>query len=361
MDKEANIEKRLNNLRNKMREKDIDAVLVVKRANVIYLSGFTGTAAYLLITGEDAVIVTDFRYKEQAELEAGLYDVVQYQGNVAPALEQQLKLRGVKRLGFEETFLSFERYREFQNNLGINEMVPMEGMVESLRIVKDDEEAERIKKAVGIADMAFSHVLQYIKPGVREIEIAAEIEYYMRKHGAKGTSFETIVASGTRSAMPHGVASEKPVEHGEAITFDFGAVYKDYCSDITRTVFLGQPSCEMKKIYGIVLDAQILSLEAIKSELDCVEIDRTARDFIEKAGYGSFFGHGLGHGVGLEVHEAPRLFPNANGRLLNGMTVTVEPGIYLSGMGGVRIEDLVIIRNDRALVLTKAPKEMIIL
>lgn len=352
---------RLESFRKKLGEKGLDGALVMKKENYMYMSGFTGTSAYLIITQHDAVLVTDFRYREQAEIEASLYEVVQFQGDVHFTLEEQLKAKGVKRLGFEGSFLSYDRYMEFKSKLGVDEMVPMGGIIESLRVIKDEKEIEIIKKAVEIADMAFSHILGLLKPGVRETEVAAELEYHMKKLGASGASFETIVASGKRSSMPHGVASEKALEKGDAITLDFGAVYKGYCSDMTRTVFLGKPGAELEKIYRIVLEAQEEAMEKAAKGLKGSEIDRIARDIIAREGYGDYFGHGLGHGVGLEIHEEPRLSTGSSTTMENGMTVTVEPGIYISGLGGVRIEDIIVINGDNPIVLTKSPKEMIIL
>jgi len=358
---EKAIENRLKRLRQKLGERAIDAVLVAKRENYMYLSGFTGTSAYLIITQEDAVLVTDFRYMEQATEQAPLYEVVQYQGSVVAALEEQLKRRKVNFLGFEDSELTYDKYRLFKEKLGAKDLVPLKGMIESMRMVKDEGETDMIKRAVKIADDAFVHILGYIKPGVAEIELAAEIEYFMKKQGASGASFETIVASGRRSSMPHGVASEKKLEAGDAVTLDYGAIYNGYCSDITRTVFLGDPGDELKKIYRIVLEAQMRSIEGAHKGLTGREIDFIGRDIITKAGYGDNFGHGLGHGVGLEIHEEPRFSPSGNTIMENSMVITVEPGIYVSGLGGVRIEDIIVINDDKPINLTGAVKDMIII
>jgi len=357
----SHINNRLKKLRRKLVERGLDAALVAKREHYFYLSGFTGTAAHLIITQNDAVLVTDFRYTEQASKQAELYEIVQYQSNITAALSEIIKKKGIKNLGFEESFLTYDRYSEFKEKLGVIEFKPFGGTIEKLRTVKDVEEIKAIKEAVRISDMAFNHIIKFIKPGTAEIELSAELEYFMKKQGAAGPAFETIVASGQRSAMPHGVASEKRIQSGEAITFDFGAIYKGYCSDITRTVFLGKPHKVLHSIYDIVLDAQLKSLESAHRGLPGKEIDSVARDLISKSGYGSNFGHGLGHGVGLEIHEEPRLSPSADIPMDNGMTVTVEPGIYLNGIGGVRIEDLIVINDEKPIVLTEAPKEMIVI
>lgn len=355
------VEERLRKFREQLSQKGLDGALVIKRENYIYLSGFTGTSAYLIITQEHAVLLTDFRYVEQAAAQAPLYEVVQYQGTLISAMNEVLTTRRVERLGFEEASITFEKYNEYVSNLSIKEFLPLEGMIEKLRMFKDQFELEILKKAVQIADDAFTHILPYIKPGVAEIEIAAEMEFFMKKAGATGASFETIVASGNRSSMPHGVASEKKLEIGDSITIDFGAYYQHYCSDMTRTVFLGQPKNNLIKIYQIVLEAQKKSSEGAAAGLLGKEIDFIARDIISKNGFERNFGHGLGHSVGLEIHENPRFSPSGNMKIENGMVITVEPGIYVNGLGGVRIEDIILINDDKPITLTQSTKEMIIL
>ncbi|HHW48564.1 MAG TPA: aminopeptidase P family protein [Clostridiaceae bacterium] len=356
------IKKRLRKFREGLIKRNLDAALITKRENYFYMSGFTGTAAHLLITRDNALLITDFRYIEQAEKEAPLYEVVQHQhGTLIATINKLVKKTGINSLGFEESDLTYGKYSEFKEKLDIMDFVPLKGLVEELRVIKDQDELAVLKKAVEIADNAFVHVLNYIKPDIREIEIAAEIEYFMKKSGATGSSFDTIVASGLRSSMPHGVASEKKLRMGDPVTLDYGALYGGYCSDITRTVFLGKPSPELIKIYNIVLKAQLESLEhAHKGRLG-KEVDMVAREIILKEGYGEYFGHGLGHGVGLEIHEEPRFSPMGTRLMENGMVVTVEPGIYVSGIGGVRIEDMIVINDTNPIILTKAKKDMIIL
>ncbi|MDP4093539.1 MAG: Xaa-Pro peptidase family protein [Bacillota bacterium] len=352
---------RISSFRHKLKEKDLDGALITKRENYIYLSGFTGTSAVLVITQKEAVLVTDFRYVTQASQQAPSFKIEQYTGSMLAALETMIKKFSLSRIGFEEEVVSYKAYTEYKSKFGKTELVPLEGVIERLRAVKSSYELEIIKEAVKIADRAFDHILQYIKPGVSEIEIASELEHFIKKQGAKGTSFDTIVASGERASMPHGVASEKKVSNGDVITMDFGALYKEYCSDMTRTVFLGQPREELKKIYNIVLEAQLEAIEGAHAGKTGREIDRIARDIIYSNGYNNNFGHGLGHCVGLEIHEEPRLSPMGNIQMENGMTVTVEPGIYVEGLGGVRIEDIILINDDKPLILTSSPKEMIIL
>jgi len=355
------IERRIRELRSILSQKGMDAALITKRENYIYMSNFTGTFANLLITHDKAILVTDFRYTEQAKEQAQLYDVVQYQGNLNVTLNDLLTSNNVKVLGFEDDYLTFKAYDDLSKKLNVDKLVPLEGAIELLRLIKDSAEIELIKEAVRVADEAFSHVLKFIKPGVTESEIAAEIEYYLKKNGARGPSFDTIVASGWRASLPHGVASDKVVELGDAVTMDFGAIYNEYCSDMTRTVFVGQPKEELKKIYNIVLEAQKAGIFGAVSGLTGREIDKIARDIISDAGYGENFGHSLGHGVGIEIHEDPRLSQQGTVKMRNGMVVTIEPGIYVSGLGGVRIEDMIVINDGKPMVLTSSKKDMIIL
>jgi len=355
------IEKRLGVFRKEIAEKGMDAAVIEKRESYIYLSGFTGTSAYLLITQYDAFLFTDFRYFEQAQKQAVNYEIIQYQNNVYEEINSLMKEKGIRVLGFEGNYVSYDGFGKYKKYFNIDEMRPVGDIVEVQRSVKDEAELELIKQAVAIADKAFEHVLPYLKPGVSELEIAAELEYNMKKNGASGPSFETIVASGARAAMPHGVASEKKLEAGDVITMDFGAIYKNYCSDITRTVFLGQPNQELKKIYNIVLDAQLRAIEGAHEGLQGIAVDSIARNYIAEHGYGDNFGHGLGHGVGLEIHEKPTFSKRGNMIIKNNMVVTVEPGIYVNGLGGVRIEDIIVINGDKPEILTGASKEMIVL
>jgi Xaa-Pro aminopeptidase len=356
-----NIAKRIEKLRILIKGKKVDAVLVTKRENYIYLSGFTGDSAYLVITQDAAILLTDSRFTEQAGIQAPRYEIIEYRGSFAKALNDVLKSRNIDTLGFEEYDMSYERYLEYREKLSVREFIPFGKAIEELRMVKGSDEIETIRKAVKIADDAFTHILGFIKPGVAEIEIAAELEYFMKINGATGPSFETIIASGKRSSMPHGTASSKKVEPGDTITLDFGALYENYCSDMTRTVFVGEPDSEMKRIYGIVLEAQLKSIEGARKGLTGKEIDFIARDIIYKAGFENNFGHGLGHSVGLEIHEEPRLSVSGEIAMENGMAVTVEPGIYVPGLGGVRIEDIIVINDDKPIVLTQSVKDLTVI
>jgi len=357
----SEIKARLEKIRNGFSKMNVDSILISKRENYIYLSGFTGSSAYLLITSSQAFLITDFRYTEQASKQALEYEVIEYSGNIKKTIAEKARKLGIKKLGFEDDYTTVSSYNEFREVLQEIELMPSGSFVDRLRLVKDKNELEVIGKAVEIADAAFNNVLKYIRPGVSEIELASEIEYYMKKCGATGPSFETIVASGKRSALPHGVASEKLVQNGDSITFDFGCIYKNYCSDMTRTVFLGKPDAELIKIYEIVLKAQLEASNSARAGLLGKEIDKVARDIIVEAGFESNFGHGLGHGVGLEVHEEPRLSIRGDIVMENGMVVTVEPGIYVNELGGVRIEDIIVINGNHPQVLTSSTKELIII
>ncbi|HEX2926312.1 MAG TPA: Xaa-Pro peptidase family protein [Ruminiclostridium sp.] len=352
---------RLDVFRKELENRGLDGVLITKRENYMYLSGFSGTSANLVITAKKAYLLTDFRYMEQSARQAPLFEIVQHKPEIEDTILEIINSDGIKKLGFEDESLTYASYRTFSEKFKSAELTGIGSVIESLRSIKDQYEIETINKAVEIADGAFTHVLGIIKPGITELDVAAELEYKMKKLGASGASFETIVASGLRSSMPHGVASEKKLEMGDTITMDFGALYNHYCSDITRTVFLGQPDKKMIDIYNIVLEAQLTSEKGAVKGKKGKEVDKIARDIIYGKGFEGKFGHGLGHGVGLEIHEMPRLSPVGGKVLENNMAVTVEPGIYVEGLGGVRIEDTIIIRDDNPIVLTGSSKELIIL
>lgn len=352
---------RLEKLRAKMKQKNIDGALITERVNYMYMSGFTGTSAILFIDENRAALLTDFRYVEQAASQAPDYEIVQYRGVPFDELNRLIEADGIKNLSFEDSRLTYAEYSQYHEKLKAPKFLPLGRTIEELRIIKDDTEIDVIRQAVRIADNVFSHILEYIKPGVTEIELAAEMEHEMRREGAIGPSFDTIIASGLRASMPHGVASEKKIEAGDVITFDFGALYKGYCSDMTRTVFLGKPEPELARIYNIVLNANQLGLDTVKYGMQGKDVDAAVRKFIADAGFGDNFGHGLGHGVGLEIHEDPTLSLRGELILKEGMIVTIEPGIYVPGLGGVRIEDMVAIGRNDISILTASPKEMIVL
>ncbi|MBY6035539.1 Xaa-Pro peptidase family protein [Fictibacillus nanhaiensis] len=340
---------------------DIDAMLVTSSSNRFYLSGFTGSSGVLLLTKQEAILVTDFRYKGQAAEQAVGYRVVMHTSPIPAEVAKLTKELSIKKLGFEQDNVTFSTYRTYDNQLksADAELVPVTGLVEKLRLIKDASEIKIVKDAASIADAAFSHIIEYIRPGLTEREVSNELEFFMRKNGATSSSFDIIVASGYRSALPHGVASDKIIESGELVTLDFGAHYKGYCSDITRTVAIGKVSDELKKIYQIVYDAQMLGMNGIKPGMTGKEADALTRDYIASQGYGDHFGHSTGHGIGLDVHEGPALSFKSDTVLEPGMLVTVEPGIYVSGLGGVRIEDDALITEEGNESLTHSTKSLL--
>ncbi|MBE6171672.1 M24 family metallopeptidase [Enterococcus mundtii] len=351
---------RVEKLRKKMLEANLDSFLVTSPYNLRYLTNFTGTTGLAVITLEKAFFITDFRYTEQAAAQAQGFEIIK---NVAPIFEEVADLtrkEGLKNLAFEERTVSFLEYSVLEELLDA-ELIPVSDMIEELREVKDEDELVIIEKACSIADMAYDHILKMIQPGMTEIEVANQLDFYMRSLGASGVSFETIVASGVRSAMPHGVASQKIIEQGDLITIDFGCYYEGYVSDMTRTFAIGDPGEQLKEIYQIVLDAQLAVLEAAKPGVTGIQLDAVARDYISKYGYGEAFGHSTGHGIGLEIHEGPNVSARAEKPFVVGNVITDEPGIYLPGIGGVRIEDDLLITAEGNRVLTHSPKELIIL
>lgn len=354
------MQKRVENLRKQMREEGIQGFLITSPYNLRYLTNFTGTTGWAFITLDQAYFMTDFRYTEQAEKQCVGYEIVK---NVAPLPVEMARVINpldLKNVAFEEEQVSHALYLMLEELID-TELVGVAGMIEELREVKDDEEIATIKKACAIADAAFAHIVEFITPGKTEIEVANELDFYMRSLGATGVSFETIVASGIRSAMPHGVASGKVIEHGDFVTLDYGCYYNGYVSDMTRTISMGQPKEKLAEIYDIVLTAQLKVIDAARPGMTGIELDAVARDYITEKGYGEAFGHSTGHGIGLEIHEGPNVSRLAEKPFVAKNVITDEPGIYLPGIGGVRIEDDLLITNDGCEVLTKSPKELIIL
>ncbi len=351
---------RIEKLRAALGELGADALITEKGVNRRYLSGFTGSTGWVIVTQKDAFLVTDFRYIDQAKEQAPHFTVVNNERKATEAIAKVLNENGVKRLAFEGS-VSFSTYQEWNKAFEGVDLVPTSGFLEKLRMYKDESELEVIREAVRIADEAFSHILGFIKPGVREIDVALELEFFMRRQGADAAAFDIIVASGERGALPHGRASEKIIQAGEMVTLDFGAQYKGYNSDITRTVSVGEPHPKMKEIYDIVLQAQVAGVQALKPGITGKEADAVTRDIITAAGYGEAYGHSAGHGLGIEVHELPNLSTVSPYVLEPGHLVTMEPGIYVSGLGGVRIEDDCLITENGCEILTKSTKELLIL
>lgn len=350
---------RLDRIRDILKSIDADGIIAYSPENRRYLSGFTGTTGYVIIGDKHAGFITDFRYTEQAAKQCKGYEIIKNESPLVEYLADTIKKYNIKKIAYEDDYMTVAFYEKLKEKINGFHMIPLKEASGEIRIIKDDEELKNIEKAAEIADLAFSHILDYIKPGVAETDIALELEYFMKKNGASGNSFEPIIASGQRSSMPHGVASEKKINYGELLTMDFGCVYNGYCSDMTRTIVVGKANDEQKKIYNIVLKAQNEALLHIKAGVAGKDIDKIARDIISDAGFGDNFGHGLGHGVGLAIHEEPRLSPMGNRILEKNMIVTDEPGIYIQGFGGVRIEDLVAVGENGPIVFSKSPKELI--
>lgn len=352
---------RVNLLRAQLAQTEGQAILVTNAINRRYLSGFTGSSGIVLITAAYAVLFTDFRYREQAPQQAQGFQVIEHGADVNVTVSELLREWNINTLLFEDQDMTFAAYTVLSNALQTVKLLPSQGIVEKLRMIKDDSELAIMQAAADLADKAFDHILGYVKPDVTEASIALELELFMRSRGATSSSFETIVASGERSALPHGVASSRMIGRDEFVKLDFGAYYQGYCSDITRTVVVGKPSEKHREIYEIVREAQQYALDNLVPGMTGKEGDALTRDIITRYGYGEYFGHGTGHGLGMEIHEAPRLSLTGNVVMTPGMTVTVEPGIYLPGFGGVRIEDDIVFTDTGIRVLTHSPKQLIVL
>ncbi len=350
---------RLAALRKKLAELELDAVLISQPENRRYLSGFTGSAGVLIISQEAALLATDFRYYTQVAEEAPDFELAEIPQKLTDQLPELLERIGAQRVGFESehvTVAQLDRWREAASDV---EWVATTGLVEELRAVKSPAEIEAIRRAVTVTDQAFAQVIQTLRPGVKERDVAWALQAALHELGAEKPSFDIIVAAGPAGAKPHARATDAEIPAGVPIVIDMGAVVDGYCSDMTRTVVIGEPDETYREIYSLVLEAQQAAEEGIRAGLTGVEADALARDIIKAAGHEEHFGHGLGHGVGLAVHEAPRLsFTAGEEPLQPGMVVTVEPGIYLPDWGGVRIEDLVVIREDGVEVLTQTPKAL---
>lgn len=351
---------RLDRVRQKLKKLDLDALLVTDLKNVRYLSGFTGSAGAVLVTEDAAYFLTDFRYTTQAGEQVKDLEVRIYRQGLYPEVQGILSGQNIKKLGIESDQMTVTQYHAAQETLS-SLIKPTQGLVEELRQVKDADELAIIKAACEITDQAFDHILGFIKPGLSEIQIANELEAFLKGKGASAMSFDTIIASGVRSAMPHGVASDKLIELGDIITLDFGCYYKGYSSDMTRTIAVGSISDKLAEIYQIVLDAHLRVIDQTKAGMTGKEVDALARDYITQKGYGEYFGHSTGHGLGLDVHEQPAVSHRSDAVMVENMVITDEPGIYLPGIGGVRIEDDLIIQKDRVESTNRSPKELIII
>ncbi|HHT9125984.1 MAG TPA: M24 family metallopeptidase [Candidatus Brocadiia bacterium] len=369
-------DKSLNGARIKLHENKLDGFLITNRANVLYLSGFSGSDGVLLLTDKKNYLITDFRYVEQAAKESPNVSIVEHKTtlmNAAASKAGRLKLR---RLGIESKSINLDQFNELREKAGGIKIIPAKDFVEELREVKDVDEVKEITNAIKIAEEAFGKVVKLMRAGMArhggmpwsEKDLADMLDFRMRKYGAQKNSFDTIVAAGSKSSLPHAkpgqeeaIHSGKPVlSEANVILFDWGAQVGFYNSDLTRVVFTDRMLGQAKKVFQIVLDAQRFAIERIKSGVAVREVDRVARSYIEKRGFGKQFGHGLGHGIGLEVHESPAINRRNKKPLKAGMVITIEPGIYLPGWGGIRIEDMVLVTEDGCRVLSHFPKQIVL-
>ncbi|HJN93702.1 MAG TPA: Xaa-Pro peptidase family protein [Dehalococcoidia bacterium] len=353
---------RVTRLRSVLAESNLDALLVAHPANRRYLSGFTGTHAFVLVSADGTWLSTDSRYWEQAETQCPDFQLHRQEGGVSDWLPGLLTPLAGRKVGFEAEHLTVslhKQMRDIVSGMAAPErpaLVQSEAVVEQLRVIKDEEELKTIECAVRLGDAAFAAVAERIEPGWSETQVAWEIERYAREHGASAMSFATIVGGGPWGAMPHAYPRQETIAAGQPIVIDMGVVVDGYCSDMTRTIVLGEPDAKFQEIYDIVLTAQETAEATLEAGMLGREVHALAEDVIASAGYGNQFGHGLGHGVGLEVHELPRLGRTVEEPLEEGMVITVEPGIYLPGWGGIRIEDMGVIENGKFRNFTTAAK-----
>lgn len=354
----------LKRFQEKLSANGADAALISSELNQRYISGFNYTDGYILVLPSKACLLADFRYIEAAQTSpaASEFEIIQPENGMTAGIYSLLTENNVKTLLIEDATLSCAAYSAFaQKFKGVTLLAGASSIIEALRAVKDADELDKIAAAQKITDMAFEHIINFISPNMTEKEVALELEFFMRTHGAESAAFDTIAISGQSSSMPHGVPRDKKLEKG-FLTMDFGAKVDGYCSDMTRTVVIGRADADMRRLYNTVLTAQNAALDAMKCGISCRELDAIARGIIDSAGYAGCFGHSLGHGVGMFIHENPRLSPSAseNSVLLPGHVVTVEPGIYIAGKYGCRIEDLTAIAPDSSVInFTHSRKELI--
>lgn len=345
---------RLDRIREKMQENSWDSLILTSPANRYYVSGFSGSAGIVLITADNQYVLVDGRYTLQAKKETKGFEIVECKSNFIKGLNSF----PINRLGFEADTLSFNDYKLMKETLPDSLFHDCSRMLQGLRMIKDQAEIERIRGSIALADHAFNHICSFIKEGVTEHELAIELEFFMRSQGASALSFETIAASGIRGAMPHGAPTDKKLEKGDFVVMDYGCILDGYCSDITRTIVIGEASEQQRMLYNTILKAQNEAICAVKDGVPASDVDEIARNVMGE--YEKYFTHALGHGLGIEVHEEPRLSKISNTILEENMVVTIEPGIYISDLGGIRIEDLVVVTKEGCENLTKSIKELMI-
>ncbi|MBI5472930.1 MAG: aminopeptidase P family protein [Ignavibacteriae bacterium] len=344
-----------------MRKHGLDALIVSSISNIRYLTGFTGSNGLLIIASRSALFFSDIRFLEQAKLEVRNCRVHITKFGLYEEASRRKALHGASRVGFESQQITYAQYRVLRRLFPSTSFASTKEIVEDVMLVKDEAEIALMRKAAEISDQVFGEVVKIIRPGISELEIAGTISYLHRKLGAERDAFEIIVASGERSAFPHARATQKKIKSGELVTLDFGCVVGGYNSDITRTVAVGKASLRAKRMYDVVHDAQQTAIESARGGMWAKDLDAVARQRIEKRGMGKFFNHSLGHGLGLHIHERPRVSELSKERLRAGSVITIEPGVYVPGFGGVRIEDDVLLTENGCVVLNTAPKEFLIL
>lgn len=346
-----------------LEEQSLDGILLTDPANMAYFAGFTGEG-YVLFSKAHAYVVTDSRYTIATRQQCPEFEVITYgSGGYYQTLIDEMKERSAKRLGFEDKIMTVEEYQKIEKQLEnfSVELIPLGAALQKCRQIKSADEIAKIKKAEAIGDLAFEQILKEIREGMTEKEVAARLEYHMKRAGVDGLSFDTIAASGVHSAMPHAVPTDKKLSRGDFLTMDFGCLYQGYCSDMTRTVAIGEASEKQKQVYHIVKAAQEKALSGIRPGMTGKEIDALARNVIAEAGYGEYFGHALGHSVGREIHESPNFSPREDQIIQPGMVITVEPGIYIKDEFGVRIEDVVVITEDGCENITHSRKDLVVI
>lgn len=353
--------KRTEQLLKLLEEKALDSLFLNNVQNIRYMSGYTGEDSYILISPKGKWFITDYRYSEQAEVECKGFEVIcrnRQEVTLGQCVEQILKEYGLATMGFERDHINFGMIEDIKDTLVDVEVVPTSGLVETLRYIKDEHEIDLMRKAASIADKAFEKLMTVIKVGMTEAEAAIELEYYLKQFGADGIAFDTILLAGARTSMPHGIPSDKVIEQGDFITIDFGALYKGYRSDMTRTFVMGEASEKQIHLYNSVLEAQKVGVAAVKSGISGKEPDDRVKAILERENYYEYAGKGLGHGVGLNIHERPFLSQICTDQLKENCFITIEPGVYIPGFGGVRVEDTVIVTENGCEIITKTPKAL---
>ncbi|MBN1290358.1 MAG: aminopeptidase P family protein [Candidatus Latescibacteria bacterium] len=350
----------LQKIRNKMGESDIDSLIISHTPNIRYLTGFSGDFGYVIISQKQALFYTNSLYVEEARnVVDEVFEVIELQDDIYKSFSELDASALGKRIGFESDKTTFTSYTKLKNTLSEFELLPQNNIIEGFREIKSSHEIEYIKHAQAISEKVYTRVLSMVKDGVEECDLAIEIDYLFRRSGGERSAFNTIVASGPNTSKPHAVGGRRKISPGDLVLFDMGTVVNGYASDMTRTVVFGKASREQKKVYNAVLNAQLAAIEGIHSGVKCADVDNIARKSIISEGYGDKFVHSLGHGVGLEVHENPVLSKKSEGFLQNNVVVTVEPGIYISGWGGVRIEDMIVVKDNRCENLTNISKTLV--